>query len=75
MAWTSYQRAKASERFWKPVIEQANVLIDHINEGRIFHIDDISDYIDHQLFGDRYNSPVFRRALYKYIDQYTFLAA
>ena len=68
MAWSNLAKLRARERFWKPVLEQANILLE-MHDCTADSFDDIyyntSDYIDSSIFGNRWNSPVFRNALRK----------
>ena len=64
--WSYLSRQRASERFWKPVYEQAGVITELIHSGEMSLYDFLADpdtYVDPQLFGNRMNSPPFQRAL------------
>jgi len=65
MSWSYIARCKARERFWTPVMDQCNILLQIAqSEGNFDDVyNNTSDYIDSSIFGNRWNSPVFRNAV------------
>jgi hypothetical protein len=72
-------RMRQRERFFKPVYEQLGLIINIINSGEISYDDIIyqmDDYIDKSIFGNRWNSPVYRNTMFKLLrEKYEYAAA
>jgi len=75
--WSPLARARARERFWNPVMEQANVLVSLVYSGEDMYdiVENIECWVDSSLFGNRIENPVFKRALLSVLKEEIGLAA
>jgi hypothetical protein len=74
--WSKIARLRASERYYKVIEEQGNLLLDILNSGEIdpmSMLDDLGSYVDSSIFGNRLNSPPFYNGLVRFLKNNTWL--